>query len=359
MSNARPARETSSRPGQSRATVRAIARRTEGTHQPNRSRASGDDRSRSNRSRASGDVLSGSTQHRIDRAAIAELHTFARPAGSTTERHFIRRFIATLPGATQDNFGNWHVVLGAHPTTLWSSHTDTVARRGGRQRVVLTEAGLLRLDPSETYRNCLGADDTAGIWIMREMIAAGIPGRYVFHYAEEIGAIGSSDLAREAPAMLDGITCAVAFDRAGTDDVITHQFGDRCASEAFAVSLADALHAANPALTYAPARGVFTDTASYMDLVPECTNLSVGYENAHSAAESLDTTHLIALRDAMLRVDASTWTVMRNPLAQESEWAVDLADLHWEWTDRHETPSNPFDTDTDRLYWNRLLARYH
>lgn len=294
-----------------------------------------------------------------DRALIAELHSYARPAGSKTERSFIRQFIEPL-GATPDAFGNWHVVIGdPNPTILWSCHTDTVATRDGRQRVVLTEAGILALHPAETRRNCLGADDTAGIWILREMIAAGIPGRYVFHYAEERGALGSGDLAYHTPELLDGITCAVAFDRAGTGDVITYQRGDRCASDAFAWSVSDALNAVALGLLLEPADGIFTDTASYMDLVPECTNLSVGYAHAHSAAETLDTNFLIALRDAMLAVDVASWVIARDPLAQQAAWGVDLAEPGLSETADPDDPwSSPFETEADRIYWNRLFARY-
>ena len=31
--------------------------------------------------------------------------------------------------------------------------------------------------------------------------------------------------------------------------------------------------------------GSFTDTANYTDIIPECTNLSCGYYNAHTQSE--------------------------------------------------------------------------
>ncbi len=289
-----------------------------------------------------------------DRTTIATMHTYARPAGSTTEARFIRRYIAPIKGSVRDAFGNWHVRIG--PDTcpiLFSSHTDTVARSHGRQRVILDRNGMLSLDPADKARGCLGADDTAGVWIMLELIRAGIPGHYIFHYAEERGAIGSGDLARNDPALLGNAQIAIAFDRAGTGDVITYQFGDRSASDAFAWSMADALSAVDPLLSYAPADGVFTDTASYVDVIPECTNLSVGYEHAHSYRETLDTGHLIALRNAMIALDYDSLVVARNPL-ESAFITIDDADLSW---DDINGITDPFDSLSDRLYWDRVLSR--
>jgi len=49
--------------------------------------------------------------------------------------------------------------------------------------------------------------------------------------------VGSKFIAKRTPALLTGIDYAIALDRKGSRDVITHQFG-RCCSDAFAKSLA-------------------------------------------------------------------------------------------------------------------------
>jgi hypothetical protein len=48
--------------------------------------------------------------------------------------------------------------------------------------------------------------------------------------------------------------------------------------------------------------GVYTDTAEFVDIIPECTNISVGYAREHSEHESLDIQHFIALSEAVLNV---------------------------------------------------------
>lgn len=228
-----------------------------------------------------------------------------RPAWSKTERRFIREFIAPL-GAKQDDYGNYVLRIGDAPV-LWSAHTDSVHIQGGKQMIVV-ERGIATLAKGSTS-NCLGADDAAGCWLMREMILAKRPGLYVFHRCEERGGQGSAHIAASTPDLLDGIKFAIAFDRRGYGDVITHQFGTRCASDTFAESLAAQL-----GQPYAPCDGgVFTDTANYTDLVGECTNISVGYDYEHTKSEELNIAHLLELREALLTLDVSRLVASRAP----------------------------------------------
>jgi len=89
--------------------------------------------------------------------------------------------------------------------------------------------------------------------------------------------------------------------------------GGRCASDAFATSMAAQLAGLRGDST-----GSFTDSANYATaLIPECTNLSVGYESAHSPQESLDYFHLIGLRDSLLALDYSKLIVERTPAADD------------------------------------------
>ena len=103
--------------------------------------------------------------------------------------------------------------------------------------------------------------------------------------------------------------------------VITHfllrsinlQSGARCASDAFAESLAEQLHG------YAPdSTGLFTDTHNYTGLVPECTNLSVGYEAAHTSKETVNVYHASALLESLLALDVERRVCARDPATVES-----------------------------------------
>lgn len=253
-----------------------------------------------------------------DLSVLMDMLSYCRPKDSADDAEFRTRFI--LPHQPfADPYGNLRIAVpcadGSPSRVLWSCHTDTVHHFGGRQTLCYkAPTGMLSLSKRSKRqgRNCLGADDTAGVWLCLELIKAHVPGMYVFHYGEECGAWGSSDIAEHDADWLSTFDMAIAFDRRGTSDVITHQFGQRTASHLFALSLAVALHEANPVLCYAPAHGIFTDTALYADLTPECSNLSVGYANEHTRDECLDTQHLFALRDALLKVDMDTILVDRD-----------------------------------------------
>lgn len=251
---------------------------------------------------------------RRDINTLKSMLSYCRPHGSVTEEAFIERFIKPLD-VMADPFGNHFKVIGDNPDTLWSCHTDTVHNRGGRQKVFYNpKTDLLFLgDPKAS--SCLGADCTAGVFIMVEMIKAKVPGLYVFHRAEEIGARGSTYI-REHTELLKGITKAIAFDRMGFTSVITYQMGSRTASDAFAKSLIAQL----PGYVI-DTGGVFTDTQIYADVVPECTNLSVGYSGQHSPNETQHVGTLLALRDAMLTIDSSKLVVARDPSVIDSKYS--------------------------------------
>lgn len=263
------------------------------------------------------------------RVELLDMLTYCRPHDSPTERLFVQKYIADLSGAEQDPYGNWHVIQG-ESRILWSCHTDTVHREDGRQTLHYdAPKGAVHLSKrSRKQRNCLGADDTAGVFLARQMILAGVPGRYVFHCGEECGGLGSSDLARCDPAWFDGVDFAIALDRQGYRDVITHQGGRRTASDAFALSLANQLNLAG--LEYAPSsHGIYTDTAEYASLVPECTNLSVGYWSAHSSREILDVVHLERLLTALERIDESALVAERTPQDDLVEYWGESNSFRW------------------------------
>lgn len=241
--------------------------------------------------------------------------TYRRPAGSGSERAFIRQYILTLPGTVRlDDHGNYHVYIGEDWQIVWSAHLDTVHRRAGRQHVSYDGRFFFIGERTARRSNCLGADDTAGIFILSEMIRAGVPGHYVFHHAEEKGGIGSGAVASRNPEYFTGARACIAFDRRGTSDIITHQTRGRCCSDLFAQSLADALNGAGRELAYAlSSDGVFTDSANYTGIIGECTNVSVGYYREHSTSERLDTWHLFALLDSLLAADLSTLAYAREP----------------------------------------------
>lgn len=249
----------------------------------------------------------------ITRETLFEILSFARPHDGPCERRFMREFIDKAhPDMVQDAFGNRILRLGSAPI-LWSCHVDTVGSHDGHQLVDFDpETGIARLwngKPGQT----LGADNGAGVWMLLAMIEAGIEGLYVFHRGEEKGCLGSRWIVANTPDLVKGIDAAIAFDRAGTQDVITHQSYGMTASDEFALSLAEQLNRVKGLKFRPDDTGVYTDTNEYADLVAECTNVSVGYDCNHGPKETLDVYHVEKLLAAVLCLDLDTLTPHRQP----------------------------------------------
>ena len=261
------------------------------------------------------------TQPTIPDERLHLMLSYKRPHGTHTElawaEHFIDPYNPQLFGNT-DTMA-YVVTVGQGATTLFSAHVDTVHAKEGMQKVYYNPATKIY---SKRDSEPLGADDAAGCWLLLEMIDAGVPGTYIFHRGEEKGGIGSSWMAKHEQDFLGQFKRAIAFDRRGVDSVITHQMRGRCCSDTFATVLAMALNDANDdlALMYSPDEtGVYTDTAEYISIIPECTNVSCGYNNEHSGQETLNVAHLLTLRDALLKVNWEALPTERDP-ATEPEY---------------------------------------
>lgn len=288
-------------------------------------------------------------KHKIDltdgkvKALICELMhmlTYKRPADSASELAFIRKFLSPLD-CQMDAYGNiWKSIPmadGKASPILWSSHTDTVHNHEGRQKLK-NQNGII----TSLSKDCLGADDTTGVWIMRNMILAGIPGTYIFHRGEEIGGKGSNWIANNLRVRLKEFNYAIAFDRKGYNDIITHQLG-RCCSDNFAACLSKTLGG----LDYrADSGGIFTDTANYTDIIPECSNLSIGYGAAHGPSEWQDAPHAVSLLFAILEADFSQLKYFRDPTAQTKRWNSNRKD---DWP-KEQSQSPDTGGDDDALY---------
>lgn len=231
-------------------------------------------------------------------------------------------WVATTAKATMiDTAGNIHVDLRNEDKperTMFTSHTDTVHSSGGTNQIRLDttdpERTIWRADKGE----CLGADDGAGVALMMHMINAGVPGYYVFFRGEECGGIGSVWMGDNMAQLLKQFDRCISFDRADQHDVITHQGGARCCSDAFAYALADALLDDAMLLTFTPCdTGVFTDSANLTHIIPECTNLSVGYKHQHGDGEYQDVTFLRRLAAQLVQVQWEQLPISRDPLVRE------------------------------------------
>ena len=239
--------------------------------------------------------------------------TLRRDHLSQTEAWFVSWLCNRLPVSMIDASGNVYVDMRTDPThrTLFTAHTDTVHHGGGVNKVHV-DGKMWRASQG----HALGADDGAGIAILCHLIEAQVPGLYVFFRGEERGGIGSRWASKHMANAYADLDRAIAFDRAGYYDVITHQAGGRCCSDVFANALADQISL--PDSWFAPSdMGVFTDTAELTDLIPECTNVSVGYRHQHGDMEQQDVEFLWSLAQQCVQVAWDALPTVRNPKVPE------------------------------------------
>lgn len=268
---------------------------------------------------------------------LSEMLTYRRAHDSAGEAEFIARYIQPVaPEVIAAKDGTIHAFVRAIPMAngqpsniVFAAHTDSVHNRqltATRQPVGFDSARGEFFVSAVKQRDCLGADDAAGCYVLSQMIASNVPGLYIFFRGEERGGIGSSYVARHRADLFDNIDCAIQFDRRGTHSIITEMACGRTCSDAFANSLSSVLgmgHACDNT-------GSFTDTANLADIISECTNISIGYECEHSARETLNAAYVFQLTAAFIRAfkkGTPTLTIERvaGDFSNNEEW--ELSDM--------------------------------
>lgn len=231
------------------------------------------------------------------RSTFISLTTKTYPHGHEEE---VLKFLPT--GLQKDEFGNYYKIIGKSET-MFTSHLDTADRK---QSDVVLYSGLFDGDEIFVTDNMsiLGADDKSGVAVMLYMMSYNIPGIYYFFIGEERGGIGSNQVAGvfESVEHLKGVKRCVSFDRRNYYSIITQQLGRQCCSNEFATALAKELNKSGLKISLDPT-GVYTDSASFIDEIPECTNISVGYFAEHTVNESQNISYLTRLAEACLKVD--------------------------------------------------------
>lgn len=200
-----------------------------------------------------------------------------------------------------DYIGNYYVQIGNSPSVMFTSHLDNKCEEvievvhSFSKNIIRTDGGTI-----------LGADDKAGVSLMLDMIDNNVSGLYYFFIGEENGRVGSKNLSEYLKLNNDylflDINKVISFDRQGYEDIIIEQLGKKSCSIEFASKLSKELN--KNGLYYEPTKdGSFSDSYSFVDLYPECTNISVGYFNEHLETEYQDIDFLEKLSNICVDID--------------------------------------------------------
>ena len=212
-------------------------------------------------------------------------------------------------GYQTDDDGNYFYKVG-DSKIIFACHLDTACK---------THSGVTHKFDGKIIRTngktILGADDKAGMTILLYMIEKNVPGLYYFFVGEEVGCIGST-AASKRKDFFSNYNIIVSFDRRGTTSIITHQSSRRTCSDDFANSLSKQYSKFGLNLEKDDA-GVYTDSAEFSSIIPECTNISVGYYKEHTHDEHQDIEFLENLAKASVLVDWNSLEVKRDPSKTE------------------------------------------
>jgi len=264
---------------------------------------------------------------------------------------------------TKDEFANYYTYIpksdGTDSDTMFTSHLDTInsgpftAYNAGKkwcttERKYVTDPDYKGKidDLSVTHvmdgdfvktdgESNLGADDKAGTTIMMNMISEKVPGLYYFFMGEESGCVGSSNLSRvfESKGHPTMNKC-IAFDRRGYDSIITEQTSV-CASDEFAKELANRFNEYGFWFKPDPT-GVYTDSAEFTDVIPECSNISCGYFSEHTKSEKQDLEFLELLAIVSTQIEWETLPIVRDKdkiyKGKKSKYKYSSS---WEWDDEY------------------------
>lgn len=188
-------------------------------------------------------------------------------------------------GYKKDSIGNYYIEVG-NSETLFTTHLDTYSSKYEKVTHVI-EGNMIKTDG----KTILGGDNKLGMTILLGMIERGIPGTYFFFIGEEPilsgGLFGSQNALQANPNFFKKFKRAVAFDRKEMASIVTRQKARFCCSKEFANKLSSVFTDLGIDSKPDP-NAYYTDTATFMDVIPECTNISAGGWHEHFVTEHVD-----------------------------------------------------------------------
>jgi len=234
------------------------------------------------------------------RKLFLQLTSYTIPNGM---EHTLEKFFPK--DIQEDGCGNYYITIG-DSKTIFTCHMDTACYKYEKVNHVIKN-NMISTDGSTV----LSGDDKNGMTILLYMIYRRIPGTYYFFQGEESGLIGADAILASNKEFFLDFDRMVSFDRRGYSSIITHQMGSRGCSEEFSMALADEL--GYQGLPYkSDSTGIFTDSADFIGIIPEVTNLSVGYFNEHTHQERTDISFLERLARAVCSVNWESLPIGEN-----------------------------------------------
>lgn len=226
------------------------------------------------------------------------------------EEHELEPILTHLvPNIKKDLIGNYHYIIGKSET-LFTCHLDNYCKEKNKVNYII-EDNFITSDGN----TILGADNKAGVCVLLYLISRNVPGHYCFFIGEEPilsgGCYGSSLFAARYKS-INKYKRAIAFDRKGEGSIITRQMAQYCCSDEFADELVLRFFNENTYM-FKDNTGYYTDTSSFLEKIPECTNISIGVYDEHTNQEFVDLEYLEKIAVAAANINWETLPSCREP----------------------------------------------
>lgn len=212
-------------------------------------------------------------------------------------------------GVQKDSSGNYFIEVG-NSETLFTTHLDTYCKDFKKVNHVV-EGDIIKTDGT----TILGGDNKLGMTILLYMIDKGVPGTYYFFLGEEPilsgGLWGSRNALAKDREFFKKFKRAIAFDRKEKGSVVTRQKARPCCSNEFALALSKEL-TDNGVDSKPDSNAYYTDTATFLDVISECTNISAGGYREHYNDEWVDLSYTEMVAKAACEVNWESLPVDRE-----------------------------------------------
>lgn len=217
-------------------------------------------------------------------------------------------------GFKKDSTGNYYYQIG-NSETLFTTHLDTYSAEYQKVNHVIDDKDpfIIKTD-GETI---LGGDNKLGCCILIGMIKNNIPGTYYFFLGEEpilSGGLWGSQMALESnPDFFKKFKRCIAFDRREYGSVVVRQKARMCCSPDFAKEIASNLtRLGDIKWDETGSFGYYTDTATFIDVIPECTNISAGGFKEHYKTEWVDLNYTYKVYQCALNIEYEKLPTIRK-----------------------------------------------
>jgi hypothetical protein len=216
-------------------------------------------------------------------------------------------------GYKKDEFGNYYYEIG-NSETLFTTHLDTYSAKYEKVNHVIDDKDPYKIKTDET--TILGGDNKLGTTILIGMIKKRIPGTYYFFLGEEPilsgGLWGSQNALESNPEFFTKFKRCIAFDRRAYGSIVIRQMGRMCCSMEFAKKIAEEFDIRGIKWDQEGGYGYYTDTAVFMDVIEECTNISAGGFNEHYNTEWVDLNYTYQVYQTALEMNWESLPTIRE-----------------------------------------------